>query len=342
MSDIAPTGPRAFLTLIRHAESQANVDRVLQGVTDAPLSSRGEEQLRKLEAGWRLDNQRRTSAYALPKPTLIVTSPLGRARKTSNAVARGCGIREVLLSDATTFRSPACRPPAPQAHPSVLVDAGLSERNFGAAECTRKSELVAGYERPPRAEIGRAESHSQFEKRVRGTGLKWIEWLRHHAASTNATTEAVIPTHEPEIKSSDDHRKDTDAPSATEPEVAKRDDPQNYTLARASVDAHAANAVGEIPHLVLVSHGQWINAFLSHHFPEMRQGQDAYYIRSLNTALFTMELVENGAQSLRLVRKNDTSHLGPDAPRPTKRRAVQSTRLTDMWHAAPSASSFSK
>lgn len=347
MGDIASGRPRALLTLVRHAESQANVDRVLQGVADAPISSKGEEQLRKLEAGWRPGaNALPSNVYQLPSPTLIVTSPLGRARKTSNAIARGCGVREVLLEDSITFRSPPCQPPASQAHEHVLVDAGLSERNFGAAESTRNSQPVDGYMRPPRTEVGRAESYSQFERRVNAAGWKWIEWLKAYAASSVNTAETQPCMSHNEQRSQDKgDAEPLSVPRDTEPGANQSGDPQKSRPEQEEASTseadmsftHDATAVSDnIPHLVLVSHGQWINAFLTHHFPEMRTGRDAYYIRSLNTALFTMELGDHDAlRPLRLVRKNDTSHLGPAVPRAKKRRATQSTRLTDLWHAPP-------
>lgn len=340
MGEIPAPRPRAFLTLVRHAESQANVDRVLQGVTDAPISARGEEQLQKLEAAWRPGAKVLPSNICqLPSPTLIVTSPLGRARKTSNAIARGCGITEVLLDDSTTFRSPPCAPPAPQAHERVLVDAGLSERNFGAAENTRKSESVAGYTRPPRGHVGRAESHSQFEQRVKVAGWKWIEWLKSLAGAEYLTRQAEVLEGSARDEISTEPRAPARATeSGAEHSQAADGDQKEAGTSEAQddsfSDARTTGVCEDIPHLVLVSHGQWINAFLTHHFPEMRQGPDAYYIRSLNTALFTMELIHaEGARPLRLVRKNDTSHLGPAAQRPAKRRATQATRLTDLWHA---------
>ncbi|SHO77054.1 Hypothetical protein MSYG_1394 [Malassezia sympodialis ATCC 42132] len=348
MGESSVSRPRAFLTLVRHAESQANVDRVLQGVTDAPISARGEEQLKKLETAWRPGAKPLLSnAYQLPSPTLIVTSPLGRARKTSNAIARGCGITEVLLEDSTTFRSPPCTAPAPQAHECVLVDAGLSERNFGGAENTRKSEPVAGYARPPRGRVGRAESHSQFEKRVKTVGFKWIKWLKDltdpprtdHKASQAVMSQALAD--EPPVQDETDAEPPAPALATATPadntqEVLGDVKESGNSETRDSFSSHTCTTgvPVDIPHLVLVSHGQWINAFLTHHFPELRQGSDAFYIRSMNTALFTIELGHSeSTQPLQLVRKNDTSHLGPAVPRPTKRRATQATRLTDLWHA---------
>ncbi len=172
--------PAALLTLVRHAESMANVDRVLQGVCDAPLSPRGSKQLQQLEDAWR-PTSASLNLFDLPKPALIVTSPIGRAKRTSSAIARGCGINTLPESDTTTFRSAHCEAPQHVAHDTVRADAGLSERHFGTAECTRKMQPVQGYERPPSKELGRAESVTAFYKRAADVGVKWMDWLETYA-----------------------------------------------------------------------------------------------------------------------------------------------------------------
>ena len=82
--------PLAYVTLIRHAQSIANTQRVLQGVANAPLSRRGTKQLKMLEEGWR-PTDGATNCYELPAPTMIVSSPIGRALETAHAVARATG-----------------------------------------------------------------------------------------------------------------------------------------------------------------------------------------------------------------------------------------------------------
>jgi broad specificity phosphatase PhoE len=62
----------AVLLLVRHGETEANRSGLLLGRADPPLTRRGEEQAAEL-ATW------------LPRPDVLVTSPLGRARQTAAA-----------------------------------------------------------------------------------------------------------------------------------------------------------------------------------------------------------------------------------------------------------------
>ena len=61
-----------MLLLVRHGETAPNVEGRLLGRMDPPLTARGEEQARVLAAG-------------LPRPDLVVASPLQRARATAEA-----------------------------------------------------------------------------------------------------------------------------------------------------------------------------------------------------------------------------------------------------------------
>lgn len=61
-----------MLLIVRHGETGPNVEGRLLGRADPPLTPRGHEQAHALAA-------------ALPRPTLIVTSPLRRARETAAA-----------------------------------------------------------------------------------------------------------------------------------------------------------------------------------------------------------------------------------------------------------------
>ena len=237
-----PQQPTAYVTLIRHAETRANVERVLQGIADAPLSRRGAKQVAHLEHAWR-PRDGAPNTYGLPAPHIIVSSPIGRARHTAHAVARACGLAE---SDATTTHlSPPAAPPVAYP-PHVLLDAGLCERNFGRRESTRRGARVPSFSVPHR--VGHAETDRAFSARAEREGTKWLDWAR----ARGSTSEPV--------------------------------------------------------HVVLVSHGQWINAFLTAHLPELRCGNWTYYIRSHNTALFTLAVCSD-APMLRLVLNNDSRHL---------------------------------
>lgn len=58
------------LTLVRHGQSEANARGVMCGRSDPPLTETGRRQARALAAG-------------LPRPTLLLSSPLARARETA-------------------------------------------------------------------------------------------------------------------------------------------------------------------------------------------------------------------------------------------------------------------
>ena len=250
--------PLAHVTLIRHAQSIANTQRVLQGVANAPLSRRGTKQLKMLEEGWR-PTDGATNCYELPAPTMIVSSPIGRALETAHAVARATGFSDAV--DATDHLSESLEPKKLQcgSMPHVVLDSGLCERNFGKMESTRRGLRAPGFSVP--MNIGSAESDDNFNSRAAYHGGKWVDWAAEQGQA------------------------------------------------------------GETPHVVLVSHGQWINAFLSAIMPHLRDGTWTHYIKSANTALFTIGV--HAAQH-ELLLSNDTRHLTsvtPPAKLSHKRRA---------------------
>jgi broad specificity phosphatase PhoE len=69
------------LLLVRHGETAANVDGLLLGRADPPLTERGQAQARALAA-------------ALPAPARVVTSPLRRARDTAAAFGTAVEVDE--------------------------------------------------------------------------------------------------------------------------------------------------------------------------------------------------------------------------------------------------------
>lgn len=325
--------PMALLTLVRHAETMANVERVLQGVCDAPLSSRGVKQIEQLERAWRpvTGDAPQANLYELPRPTLIVTSPIGRAKSTANAIARGCGVKEVPETDSTTFRSAHLPKPKHTVHDTLQTDAGLSERNFGKAECTRKQTPVPGYTRLPTRELGRAESENTFRNRVGSVGAKWIEWLQGYGSeeATKKEDEAVtVLKNDTEAEA----REGTDATS----ELAAQGTDKKDSVAPGDLKQRVEDVA--MPHLVLVTHGQWINAFLKYHMSCVWQNADQFYVQSANTGLFTLGVYPSTApHTLRLLRRNDTRHLDDGTQtRPIKRgrrdkAPPQRTTLTEFW-----------
>jgi broad specificity phosphatase PhoE len=69
------------LLLVRHGETAPNVDGLLLGRADPPLTARGEHQARQLAA-------------MLPTPDAVITSPLARARATAAAFGGGVVVDE--------------------------------------------------------------------------------------------------------------------------------------------------------------------------------------------------------------------------------------------------------
>ncbi len=65
--------------LVRHGETKANVGLRWQGRTDSPLTARGLRQARLL-------------AERMPAPSVLYTSPAGRARATADAISQRHGI----------------------------------------------------------------------------------------------------------------------------------------------------------------------------------------------------------------------------------------------------------
>ena len=102
----------------------------------------------------------------------------------------------------------------------------------------------------------------------------------------------------------------------------------------ATNDQALSSSTDVFPHLVLVSHGLWINAFLRTYLPSICHGAKSYYIRSNNTGMFTVGLYGELANTrLQLLRDNDTRHLGETLQPAPKRRAKiqQRTTLTSIW-----------
>lgn len=73
---------RYHLTLLRHAESQGNVENLVQGHIDMPLTARGREQASHLTSFWQQQNV---------SFDLIISSPLVRAHQTAEIIAAGLG-----------------------------------------------------------------------------------------------------------------------------------------------------------------------------------------------------------------------------------------------------------
>jgi broad specificity phosphatase PhoE len=103
------------ITLLRHGVTTANVESVIQGQLDYPLSDVGVAQARALAAAWR---------EAGTRFDLIVSSPLLRARKTAEILAEALGI-------------------------SVEFEEAWQERRLGEAEGRPGDETIAALEEFP-------------------------------------------------------------------------------------------------------------------------------------------------------------------------------------------------
>lgn len=140
-------GPRrdapgtARLCVVRHGETDWNVQGILQGWTDVPINDLGRQQAREL------------AAASEPLGFVAVwSSPLARARETANIVAEALGL------------------PPPSCHD------GLKERNFGAIQGVPKAELAdlnplllqQILRRNPAAHFEGGESMDEFADRVLG------------------------------------------------------------------------------------------------------------------------------------------------------------------------------
>lgn len=84
--------------LVRHGETQWNAERRIQGQSDSPLTAHGERQ------AWQVGERARTLGI-----THIITSDLGRTRRTAEIIAEACGC-------------------------SVIADARLRELDMGVLE----------------------------------------------------------------------------------------------------------------------------------------------------------------------------------------------------------------
>jgi broad specificity phosphatase PhoE len=197
--------PHAILTLVRHAETTGNLNRLLQGVTDSPLTVFGQAQVDALARAWATtwsngDQSRdSTSSLDLPPPMLVVCSPIGRARKTAEAVHAACSrasqpsahIVEDRLNQPGTSRLEVMQEQLTRDWLALIVDPGLAEKDFGWKESTRGGTHVAGY---PKGQ-GSGESRTDFAQRVRRVGAEWLEAACSLASahSTSTTSEAPIP-----------------------------------------------------------------------------------------------------------------------------------------------------
>lgn len=129
-----------FLWLVRHGESQGNLEQRIQGWDDSPLTDLGREQARL--AAERLRQEASISA--------VVSSPLRRAAETGKIIAQTLGV-------------------------SVRFDERLNEYNFGPLNGMTREDIAKYYPQVPAAwkanefwdTLPGEEGDPAFEARVR-------------------------------------------------------------------------------------------------------------------------------------------------------------------------------
>ncbi|KAK0565257.1 hypothetical protein OC861_003870 [Tilletia horrida] len=196
-----------LLTLIRHGETEGNVAHIIQGQTDSPLSGRGRAQVLALGKHWRTgkganrhlqsedgkdDEQTRATMEkclnGLPVPTVIITSPTGRARTTATAVYLACRelsvdvsfLEDGMIDQASTVPTLSLSTSARSSErelesnsaltTNLVLDPLLMELDFGSREGTRRGMHVPGF--PKSSSPG--ESRETFARRLRDAGECWL------------------------------------------------------------------------------------------------------------------------------------------------------------------------
>jgi len=126
-----------ILTLVRHGETDWNLERRIQGSTDIPLNDTGRAQALQAARGLReiLDG-----APHAPAP-IVVTSDLSRARETAEIIAAELGLA------------------APRAYPQ------LRERAYGQAEGVLVSEFLERFGSWERESVPDAEPRDELRRR---------------------------------------------------------------------------------------------------------------------------------------------------------------------------------
>lgn len=125
--------------VVRHGETQWNVEARIQGKGDSPLTAAGLAQAQAI-----------ADRLASERFDVLVSSDLGRAMQTAGAIARRCG------------------------H-AIVPDPRLRERDFGAGEGMTYDEIDRNWpdvftrsrETDPDAAVPGGETRRQFHERVR-------------------------------------------------------------------------------------------------------------------------------------------------------------------------------
>lgn len=135
-----------LLTLVRHGQTDWNLDRRIQGSTDIPLNDTG-----------RADARAAATALAELRPDAIYASPLVRAHETARIIAGELGLADPALTR------------------------GLREREFGEGEGMLVADYLTRYG-DWQAEVPGAETLAQ----VRDRALDSLERIVHASRRRSA------------------------------------------------------------------------------------------------------------------------------------------------------------
>ena len=116
--------------LVRHGETQWNAERRIQGQSDSPLTAKGEQQAMQVA----------TRAKELGI-THIISSDLGRTRRTAEIIAQACGC-------------------------DIIFDSRLRELNMGVLEKRHIDSLTEEEENWRRQLVNEGESMQELSDRV--------------------------------------------------------------------------------------------------------------------------------------------------------------------------------
>lgn len=169
-----------LITLIRHAETVANVAHLLQGSTDSPLSMHGQNQVDALVKSIKASTSTREMPSSSPltrdfPPTEIWSSPLPRAWKLASAVQGALDAGHPKQEDSLEIK--------------LVPREGLEEKSFGSRECSRSGVHVLGFP----VGVKPAEDAVQWRKRVREEGRSVLK--RVSSTSAGARTHLVVVSH---------------------------------------------------------------------------------------------------------------------------------------------------
>ena len=142
------------LLIVRHPETEANVEGRFVGRGDGPYTERGRRQLDLL-----------VTRIVEFEPGVVWSSPLGRARRVAEAAALACGV-------------------------PLTVDLRLRELDFGQAEGLTWSEIEdAGFHFDYRSRslpvAPGGESREDIEARSAAFADSLVEWGGRHAVCTH-------------------------------------------------------------------------------------------------------------------------------------------------------------